>query len=152
MIDTLEDKLPLQFIKLHHDPNSNSDGVPNPLLEEYARQRVDTIRRSGAEPRRGLGTATSIAVVVRRTGRFIEAITSSACWRRRFSRRNRAPASSMIRDWYRARRRSSRRITAWLSCKSGHAFIEEEMHAEDAIYGGDVRPIAVRDSSLATAA
>ena len=87
VIDALAPHLPVEFIRVHHEPDSAfPNGIPNPLLPE---NRAATASR---------GTAISIAASCStRAATSSRATTSSACWPRPCSRRSRAPGSSTIR-------------------------------------------------------
>ena len=50
VIDQLEKVLPIEFIKIHHEPNGEfPNGVPNPLLEENRLPTIEAIKNNNAQ-------------------------------------------------------------------------------------------------------
>jgi phosphomannomutase len=72
VIDLIENDLPFQFIKVHHEPDGTfPHGVPNPMLEE---NRAATPTRCAARtpPRHRLRRRLRPLLLLRRARRFIE--------------------------------------------------------------------------------
>ena len=50
IVDLLEDHLPVEFIRLHHQPDGTfPHGVPNPLLPDKRQETSNTVCKSGAD-------------------------------------------------------------------------------------------------------
>jgi phosphomannomutase len=140
IIDLLEDRLPVEFIKVHHEADGNfPNGVPNPLLEENRAPTIEAIQAHGAD----LGIAWDgdfdRCFFFDASGRFIEGYYIVGLLSQAFLEK--APGSKVVHD---------PRLT-WntidiakdyggeaIQCKTGHAFIKERMRQEDAIYGGEM--------------
>ena len=136
VIDELESRLPVEFIKVHHEPDGNfPHGVPNPLLEENRAPTINAITQSGAD----LGIAWDgdfdRCFFFDENGRFIEGYYIVGLLAQSFLEHE--PGAKIIHD---------PRLT-WntidiaetygghaIQCKTGHAFIKERMRSEDAIW------------------
>ena len=141
VIDLLEDSLPFEFIKVHHEPNGEfPNGVPNPLLEANRQPTIDAIREHGAD----LGIAWDgdfdRCFFFDENGRFIEGYYVVGFLAASFLAKHDA-GTRIVHD---------PRLT-WntidlvesaggvpVECKTGHAFIKERMRLEDAVYGGEM--------------
>lgn len=140
VIDQLEPLLPVEFIKVHHEPDGSfPHGVPNPMLEANRQPTVEAIRRAGADL--GLawdgdfdrcfffdGEGTFI------DGYYLVGLLAEAALRRE-------PGARIVHD---------PRLT-WntidivhelggeaVLCRSGHAFMKARMREVDAAYGGEM--------------
>lgn len=140
VIDLLENQLPFEFIKIHHEADGNfPNGVPNPLLEENRASTIEAIKAHGAD----LGIAWDgdfdRCFFFDEAGRFIEGYYIVGLLAQAFLDKH--PASKVVHD---------PRLT-WntieiveqkggepILCKTGHAFIKERMREEDAVYGGEM--------------
>jgi phosphomannomutase/phosphomannomutase/phosphoglucomutase len=140
VIDLLEKLLPLQFIKVHHQPDGHfPNGIPNPLLPENRAATTDAVREHGAD----LGIAWDgdfdRCFLFDETGGFIEGYYIVGLLAEALLARH--PGAKIIHD---------PRLT-WntldvvrqaggipVQSKTGHAFIKERMRIEDAIYGGEM--------------
>lgn len=141
VVDLLEDALPFDFIKVHHDPDGEfPNGVPNPLLEENRASTIEAIREHDAD----LGIAWDgdfdRCFFFDENGRFIEGYYIVGLLAAAFLAKNSA-GTRIVHD---------PRLT-WntidlveaaggvpVQCKTGHAFIKERMRLEDAVYGGEM--------------
>lgn len=141
VVDLLEDALPFEFIKVHHNPDGEfPNGVPNPLLEENRASTIEAILEHGAD----LGIAWDgdfdRCFFFDENGRFIEGYYIVGLLAAAFLAKNSAGAR-IVHD---------PRLT-WntidlvesgggvpVQCKTGHAFIKERMRLEDAVYGGEM--------------
>jgi phosphomannomutase len=140
VIDLLEQKLPVEFIKVHHEPDGNfPNGVPNPLLEENRGPTIDAIIDNKAD----LGIAWDgdfdRCFFFDENGRFIEGYYIVGLLAQTFLQRT--GSGKIVHDprltW------NTIEITEQLGgqavqCKTGHAFIKERMRIEDAVYGGEM--------------
>ncbi len=140
IIDLLESRLPVEFIKVHHEANGHfPNGVPNPLLVENRAPTVAAIQDHDAD----LGIAWDgdfdRCFFFDEKGRFIEGYYIVGLLAQAFLQRN--PGGKVVHDprltW------NTIEIAAQLGgeavqCKTGHAFIKERMRLEDAVYGGEM--------------
>lgn len=140
VIDELEGRLPVEFIKVHHEADGNfPNGVPNPLLEQNRPPTIDAILEHKAD----LGIAWDgdfdRCFFFDENGRFIEGYYIVGLLAQAFLEHQ--PGSSVIHDprltWNTIEIAESHGGKA-IQSKTGHAFIKERMRAEDAIYGGEM--------------
>jgi len=140
VIDALEAKLPVEFIKVHHEADGGfPNGVPNPLLEENRPPTIDAILEHNAD----LGIAWDgdfdRCFFFDENGRFIEGYYIVGLLAQAFLEHQ--PGSRVIHDprltWNTIEIAESHGGVA-IQSKTGHAFIKERMRAEDAIYGGEM--------------
>jgi len=140
LIDLLEEQLPLEIIKICHEPDGTfPNGIPNPLLPENRGITRDAVLEHGAE----LGVAWDgdfdRCFFFNEEGEFIEGYYIVGLLAEAFLAKQ--PGAKIIHD---------PRLT-WntidivqqsgglpIMCKTGHAFIKERMRAEDAVYGGEM--------------
>ncbi len=141
VVDLLEDSLPFEFIKVHHEPNGEfPNGVPNPLLEENRAPTIDAIREHGAD----LGIAWDgdfdRCFFFDENGRFIEGYYVVGFLAAAFLAKN-PKGARIVHDprltWNTIDLVESAGGVA-VQCKTGHAFIKERMRLEDAVYGGEM--------------
>lgn len=139
-IDLLEQHLPIQFVKVHHNPDGNfPNGVPNPLLEENRQPTIDKILSEQAS----LGIAWDgdfdRCFFFDENARFIEGYYIVGLLAEAFLEKE--PGGKIIHDprltWNTEQVAKDFSGTA-IQCKTGHAFIKERMRLEDAIYGGEM--------------
>ena len=140
IIDLLEEKLPIEFIKIHHEPNGNfPNGVPNPLLEENRLPTVKAIKDHNAQ----LGIAWDgdfdRCFFFDELGRFVEGYYIVGLLAQSFL--SNAPGSKIVHDprltWNTIAIAEDYHGKA-VCCKTGHAFMKERMRSEDAVYGGEM--------------
>ncbi len=140
LLDLLEKQLPLEIIKICHEPDGSfPNGIPNPLLPENRGITRDAVLEHGA----GLGIAWDgdfdRCFFFNEHGEFIEGYYIVGLLAEAFLANQ--PDAKIIHD---------PRLT-WntidiveqaggqtVMSKTGHAFIKERMRAEDAIYGGEM--------------
>jgi phosphomannomutase len=139
-VDRLQQHLPFEFIKLHHQPDGNfPNGVPNPLLPENRLITAAAVREHGAD----LGIAWDgdfdRCFFFDERGEFVEGYYLVGLLAESFLRRD--GGGKIVHDprltW------NTRDIVENLGgepvlCKTGHAFIKERMRAENAVYGGEM--------------
>ena len=140
VIGLLEQHLPFEFIKVHHEADGNfPNGVPNPLLQENRQPTIDAIRKHHAD----LGIAWDgdfdRCFFFDENGRFIEGYYIVGLLAQRFLQEQ--TGASIVHDprliWNTIEIADTLGGTA-IQCKTGHAFIKERMRAEDAVYGGEM--------------
>jgi phosphomannomutase/phosphomannomutase/phosphoglucomutase len=133
-------KVPVEFIKLHHEPDGNfPNGIANPLLSENRASTSDLVTVERAD----LGIAWDgdfdRCFLFDEKGKFIEGYYIVGLLSQAFLAKH--PQEKIIHD---------PRLT-WntidivtksggipVMSKTGHAFIKERMRSENAIYGGEM--------------
>jgi phosphomannomutase/phosphomannomutase/phosphoglucomutase len=140
IVDQLEGKLPIEFIKLNHAPDGSfPNGVPNPMLEENRASTIEAIRKSKADLGLAWDGDYDRCFFFDEHGGFIEGYYLVGLLAETFLRRHRG--ARIVHD---------PRLT-WntidivqhcggqpVLCKSGHAFIKQRMREVDAVYGGEM--------------
>ncbi len=140
VIERLEQRLPFEFVKVHHTPDGNfPNGIPNPLLPERRGATVDAIGANGAD----LGVAWDgdfdRCFLFDHNGRYIEGYYIVGLLGAQLLQSH--PGETIVYD---------PRLT-WntidlvsesggvpVQSKSGHAFIKETMRRVNGIYGGEM--------------
>ena len=140
VIDQLEQLLPFQFKKIHHEPDGNfPNGVPNPMLAENRIPTIDAIIRERADIGIAWDGDFDRCFFFDEQGNFIEGYYIVGLLARSFLERH--GGGKVVHDprlvW------NTREIVRSLGgesvqSKSGHAFIKESMRQEDALYGGEM--------------
>ena len=140
VIDALESKLPLRFVKLHHEPDGSfPNGIPNPLLPENRSTTTEAVLVSGADFGIAWDGDFDRCFLFDETGAFIEGYYIVGLLAEALLKKE--PGAKIIHD---------PRLT-WntidivtqaggipVQSKTGHAFIKERMRTENAIYGGEM--------------
>lgn len=155
-LDKLESKLPIEMIKVFHEPDSSfPNGVPNPLLPENRQPTIDAIKNNNAD----LGVAWDgdydRCFFFDEKGEFIEGYYIVGLLAKSILKTN--PGEKIVHDprltWNTVDVVASAGGEAVVS-KSGHAFIKEKMREVNSIYGGEMsahhyfRDNAYSDSGL----
>jgi len=140
LLDLLEKQLPLEIIKICHEPDGSfPNGIPNPLLPENRGITRDAVLEHGA----GLGIAWDgdfdRCFFFNEHGEFIEGYYIVGLLAEAFLATR--PNAKIIHDprltWNTIDIVEQAGGRAVMS-KTGHAFIKERMRAEDAVYGGEM--------------
>jgi len=140
VLDGLADRLPFEFIRLHHEPDGSfPHGVPNPLLVENRTPTSDAIVAHKAD----LGIAWDgdfdRCFFFDEDARFIEGYYIVGLLAEAFLQRD--PGAAVIYDprltWNTVDIVDAAGGRAIMS-KTGHAFIKERMRLEDSVYGGEM--------------
>lgn len=140
VVSALEDKLPLNLIKVHFEPDGSfPNGIPNPLLVENQGATSDAVKQSGAD----LGIAWDgdfdRCFFFDETGAFVDGYYVVGLLAESFLAKN-GPAN-IVHDprliWNTVDIVKQAGGVA-IQSKTGHAFIKERMRKEDAIYGGEM--------------
>jgi phosphomannomutase/phosphomannomutase/phosphoglucomutase len=145
VIDAIEEKfhqlnVPVEFIKVHHEPDGNfPNGIPNPLLPENRQDTADAVIENNADMGIAWDGDFDRCFLFDEKGQFIEGYYIVGLLAEAFLKKN--PGEKIIHD---------PRLT-WntinivkkaggipIQSKTGHAFIKERMRAENAIYGGEM--------------
>ncbi|HLS05502.1 MAG TPA: phosphomannomutase [Wenzhouxiangella sp.] len=140
VFDQLAKHLPLEIVRLHHQPDGRfPNGVPNPLLPENRRETAQAVVDAGAD----LGIAWDgdfdRCFFFDHNGRFIEGYYLVGLFARQFLENS--PGETIVLDprltWNTLAEVADAGGSAVIN-KSGHAFIKERMRAENALYGGEM--------------
>jgi phosphomannomutase len=140
VVDALEPHLPLQFIKIHHQPDGNfPNGIPNPMLVENQHVTSRAVIEAGAD----LGIAWDgdfdRCFFFDEHGNFIEGYYLVGLLAEAFLNKN--PGAKIVHDprllW---NTQDVVEVSGGvpIQSKTGHAFIKERMRKEDAVYGGEM--------------
>ncbi|HKC15832.1 MAG TPA: phosphomannomutase CpsG [Steroidobacteraceae bacterium] len=140
VLDQLEPRLPFEFIKMHHQPDSSfPNGVPNPMLEENRRSTVEAMRTSGADIGLAWDGDFDRCFFFDEHGGFVEGYYLVGLLAEAFLKR--FPGARIVHDprltWNTidiVRRCGGKAVM----CRSGHAFIKQSMREVDAVYGGEM--------------
>lgn len=145
VIDALEQafarlQVPVNFIKVHHDPDATfPHGIPNPLLPECRADTANAVLEHKADMGIAWDGDFDRCFLFDETGQFIEGYYIVGLLAEAFLQKENG--ASIIHD---------PRLT-WntidivqanggkpIQSKTGHAFIKERMRQEDAAYGGEM--------------
>lgn len=145
VVDALEQafaavQLPVEFIKVHHQPDATfPNGIPNPLLPENRADTAAAVLAHNADFGVAWDGDFDRCFLFDEKGGFIEGYYIVGLLAEAFLQKN--PGARIIHD---------PRLT-WntidlveqaggqaVQSKTGHAFIKERMRLEDAVYGGEM--------------
>ncbi|WP_336367928.1 phosphomannomutase [Marinobacter sp. C2H3] len=140
VIDELEQHLPFEFIKVHHEPDGHfPNGVPNPILPENRAATADAVIANGAAMGIAWDGDYDRCFFFDENGRFIEGYYIVGLLADQFLRKT--GGGKVIHDprlvWNTqdlVRAAGGEAIES----KTGHAFIKQRMRDEDAVYGGEM--------------
>lgn len=140
VIDALEPHLPLQLVKICHEPDGAfPHGVPNPLLPENREMTSRAVREHGADLGLAWDGDFDRCFFFDQAGNFVESyyligLLAQALLARR-------PGGKIIHDprltWNTIEVVRDAGGIPVLS-KTGHAFIKERLRREEALYGGEM--------------
>lgn len=139
-LDRLEKLLPIEMIKVFHEPDSKfPNGVPNPLLPENRQPTIDAIKKHNAD----LGVAWDgdydRCFFFDEQGNFIEGYYIVGLLAKSILKTN--PGGKIVHDprltWNTVEVVNKAGGEAIVS-KSGHAFIKQKMREVNSIYGGEM--------------
>lgn len=150
VIDAIEAKfqaaiIPIEFIKVHHEPDATfPNGIPNPLLPENRQATIDAVIRHKADFGIAWDGDFDRCFLFDEKGTFIEGYYIVGLLAEAFLQKSNLQgkeSAKIIHD---------PRLT-WntidiveanggvpIQSKTGHAFIKERMREEDAVYGGEM--------------
>lgn len=145
VIDAIETRfremsVPVELIKIHHEPDGNfPNGIPNPLLPQNRAATANAVIAHGADMGIAWDGDFDRCFLFDENGKFIEGYYIVGLLAEAFLARK--PGEKIIHD---------PRLT-WntidvvtkagglpIQSKTGHAFIKERMRLENAIYGGEM--------------
>ncbi|MGB5849377.1 MAG: phosphomannomutase, partial [Ignavibacteriaceae bacterium] len=139
-LDAIEDKLPIEMIKVFTDPDSDfPNGVPNPLLPENRKPTIEAVIKNEAN----LGVAWDgdydRCFFFDEKGNFIEGYYIVGLLAKSILKNH--PEENIVHDprlvWNTLDIVKKAGGNAVVS-KSGHAYIKEKMREVNAIYGGEM--------------
>jgi len=139
-LDKLEKNLPIEMIKVFHEPDSKfPNGVPNPLLPENRQPTIDAIKSSSAD----LGVAWDgdydRCFFFDEKGNFIEGYYVVGLLAKSILKKH--PGEKIVHDprlvWNTIDIVGANNGEA-VQSKSGHAFIKQKMREVNSIYGGEM--------------
>jgi len=139
-LDKLEPLLPIEMIKVFHEPDPEfPNGVPNPLLPENRQPTIEAMKKHNAD----LGVAWDgdydRCFFFDEKGNFIEGYYIVGLLAKSILKKH--PGEKIIHDprliWNTIEVVNSAGGQA-VQSKSGHAFIKEKMREVNAIYGGEM--------------
>lgn len=145
VIDAVESRfkqlqIPVEFIKVHHQPDGNfPNGIPNPLLPECREDTAQAVREHKADMGIAFDGDFDRCFLFDEHSRFIEGYYIVGLLAEAFLEKD--GGAKIIHD----PRLSWNTIDVVkqaggvpVMSKTGHAFIKERMRLEDAVYGGEM--------------
>ncbi len=140
IIDLLEAHLPIEFIKVHHEPDGTfPHGVPNPLLPECRAETARMVLESGSDMGIAWDGDFDRCFFWDETGNFIEGYYIVGLLAQEMLEKE--PGGRILYD-PRLTWNTEELVRAAggvpIMTRTGHAFIKERMRQEDAIYGGEM--------------
>ncbi|SDM92890.1 phosphomannomutase [Geoalkalibacter ferrihydriticus] len=140
VLDLLEQQLPFEFIRVHHEPDGNfPNGIPNPLLPENRDATAAAVRAHGADLGLAWDGDFDRCFFFDEAGDFIEGYYIVGLLAESILQKH--PGAPIIHD-PRLTWNTIEMVEAAggvpIQSKTGHAFIKERMRAEDAVYGGEM--------------
>lgn len=145
VIDALEARfnaarIPVEFIKVHHDANGHfPNGIPNPLLPECRQDTADAVRLHKADMGIAFDGDFDRCFLFDNEGGFIEGYYIVGLLADAFLQKQ--VGAKIIHDprlsWNTIEVVNAAGGVPVMS-KTGHAFIKERMRKEDAVYGGEM--------------
>lgn len=145
IIDALEvafkaKNIPVEFIRLHHDPDPTfPNGIPNPLLIENRASTANAVLQHGADMGIAWDGDFDRCFFFDENGEFIEGYYIVGLLADAFLQKS---ANEKIifdpRVYWNTIDIVEENGGTPVMCKSGHAFIKERMRSENAIYGGEM--------------
>jgi len=144
-LDTIEHffskaNVPVEFIKIHHEPDGSfPHGIPNPLLPENRSSTRDAVIRHQADMGIAWDGDFDRCFLFDERGEFIEGYYIVGLLAENFLAKN--ANERIIHDprltWNTidiVKKSGGQAVQS----KTGHAFIKERMHIENAVYGGEM--------------
>ncbi|WP_095211300.1 phosphomannomutase CpsG [Endozoicomonas ascidiicola] len=145
VIDAIEERfeapdVPVEFVKIHHEPDGNfPHGIPNPLLHDCRQATIDAVLEHKADMGIAWDGDFDRCFLFDEKGQFIEGYYIVGLLGEAFLAHY--PGAKIIHDPRLTWNTIDQITTAGgvpVLCKTGHAFIKERMREEDAVYGGEM--------------
>jgi phosphomannomutase len=139
-IDGLEQFLPFDLIKIHHDADGSfPNGIPNPLLPENRASTADAVISQGADMGIAWDGDFDRCFLFDENGEFVEGYYIVGLLAESLLENN--PGAKIIHDprltWNTLDVVNTAGGEA-VQSKSGHSFIKEKMREVNAVYGGEM--------------
>jgi len=140
VLDALAPHLPIEMIKLHHEPDGSfPNGIPNPLLPEKRSVTASAVREHGADLGLAWDGDFDRCFFFDENGRFIEGYYIVGLVAAQLLASE--PGARSVHDprvvW-----NTIAQVTEAggvpVCARSGHAFIKQKMREQDAMYGGEM--------------
>ncbi|WP_325071796.1 phosphohexomutase domain-containing protein [Flocculibacter collagenilyticus] len=135
-----QQQVPVEFIKVHHDPDPTfPNGIPNPLLPENRACTQQAVIKHNADLGLAWDGDFDRCFMFDENGRFIEGYYIVGLLAEAFLQKN--PGEKIIHDPRLTWNTVDIVATAGgeaVQSKTGHAFIKERMRKENAVYGGEM--------------
>ena len=132
--------IPVEFVKVHHEPDGHfPNGIPNPLLPENRQSTIDAILTHGADMGIAWDGDFDRCFLFDEHGQFIEGYYIVGLLAEAFLRNH--PNEKIIHDprlTFNTIDIVEKNSGVVIQSKTGHAFIKERMRKENAIYGGEM--------------
>jgi phosphomannomutase len=145
VIDAIEQQfkqleVPIEFIKIHHDPDGTfPNGIPNPLLPENRSHTANAVKEFKADMGLAWDGDFDRCFLFDETGQFIEGYYIVGLLAQAFLQQK--PNQKIIHDprltWNTLDVVKKNQGQA-IQSQTGHAFMKERMRQENAIYGGEM--------------
>ncbi len=140
VIDLLEEHLPFDFIKVHHQPDGHfPNGIPNPLLPENRTATAEAVIAHDADMGIAWDGDFDRCFFFDEQGRFVEGYYLVGMLGEAFLRKH--GGGTIVHDprltWNTIDRVQALGGKA-VQSKTGHSFIKQRMRQEDALYGGEM--------------
>jgi phosphomannomutase len=140
IIDLLEAKIPLRFIKINHRPDGRFPcGVPNPLLPENREETARMVRQNNADMGLAWDGDFDRCFFWDEQGNFIEGYYLVGLLATEILRKE--PGAKILHDprlIWNTQELVKKAGGVPVITKTGHAFIKERMREQDAVYGGEM--------------
>jgi phosphomannomutase / phosphoglucomutase len=140
VIDLLAEYLPVEFIRIHHEPDGSfPNGIPNPLLPENRSATADAVIRHKAHIGIAWDGDFDRCFFFDENGRFIEGYYLVGLLAQILLEKD--PGAGIIHDprlTWNTIDLVTQKGGAPIQSKTGHAFIKERMRRENAVYGGEM--------------
>ncbi len=145
VIDAIEQSfnvlnVPVEFIKIHHEPDGNfPNGIPNPLLPENRSATSNAVKLHNADMGIAWDGDFDRCFLFDENGDFIEGYYIVGLLAEAFLKKH--PGEKIIHDprlTWNTINQVKKAGGIPIQSKTGHAFIKERMRLENAIYGGEM--------------
>lgn len=140
VVDMLEPHLPVEFIKLQHDPDGRfPNGIPNPILLEGRAPTIEAIKEHDADFGVAWDGDFDRCFLFDENGRFIEGYYMVGLLGAQMLQIHKG--EKIVHDprlTWNTQEMVAENGGIAVQSKSGHAFMKEVMRHENAIYGGEM--------------
>lgn len=135
-----QQKIPVEFIKVHHKPDGSfPNGIPNPLLPESRADTANAVKAHNADMGIAWDGDFDRCFLFDENGDFVEGYYIVGLLAKAFLDKD--PGAKIIYDprvFWNTQDIVTEAGGVPIKSKTGHAFIKERMRADDAVYGGEM--------------